>query len=347
MSKYPFKNLVFKGGGIRGIAYLGALEIFYDKGIMPQIEKVAGSSAGAITALVTALNLTYEETVEVANSFDYEQVPGVPSFFETRDVDDEEYYDEAAIPRGLLNTFSNLGATVSEIKFLFSALGMHTSEYVYNWLGDQVMKVTGKRDGTFKEFVDAGGKDLYITVTNISNKTSHICSADTTPELEVAEAVRTSMSIPIYFESISFDNIYFKGYFGDGGVMNNYPINLFDEGLYANDDTLGFFLYEETKAQSFPEKYGLKDLALDLIGSLLTAQDWQVARQQEDIARSIQISCCGIATTDFGIATGDEKYQLLMASGKEATEEYFKAYDDFDLKVLLQPKVMPSKMGFA
>ena len=347
MSKYTFKNLVFKGGGIRGIAYLGALKVLYDKDIMPQIEKVAGSSAGAITALVTALNLTYEETVETANSFDYKQVPGTPSFFETRDVDDEEYYDEAAIPRGLLNTFSNLGATVSEIKFLFSALGMHTSEYVYNWLGDQVMRVAGKRDATFKEFVDAGGKDLYITVTNISNQTSHICSAHTTPDLEVAEAVRTSMSIPIYFESIAFDNLYFKGYFGDGGVMNNYPINLFDKGLYANEDTLGFFLYEETKVQSFPEKYGLKDMTLDLIGSLLTAQDWQVARQQEDIARSIQISCCGIGSTDFAIVTGDEKYQLLMESGRKGAETYFKAYDEFDLKVLLQPKIMPRMLGFA
>lgn len=347
MSKYTFKNLIFKGGGIRGIAYLGALEVLYDKGIMPQIEKVAGSSAGAITALVTALNLTYEETVETANSFDYKQVPGTPSFFETRDVNDEEYYDEAAIPRGLLNTFSNMGATVSEIKFLFSALGMHTSEYVYNWLGDQVMRVAGKRDATFKEFLDAGGKDLYITVTNISNQTSHICSAHTTPDLEVAEAVRTSMSIPIYFESIAFDNLYFKGYFGDGGVMNNYPINLFDRGLYANEDTLGFFLYEETKVQSFPKSYGLKSLALDLIGSLLTAQDWQVARQQEDIARSIQISCCGIGSTDFEIVTGDEKYQLLMKSGKKGAETYFKAYDDFDLKTLLQPKIMPNLLGFA
>ncbi|MGB0861662.1 MAG: patatin-like phospholipase family protein [Saprospiraceae bacterium] len=347
MKKYPFKNLVLKGGGIRGIAYLGALKVLYDKGVMPQIEKVAGSSAGAISALVVALNLTYEETVETANSFDFKQVPGTPSFFETRDVNDEEYYDEEAIPRGLLNTFRNLGASVNEIKFLFSALGMHTSEYAYNWFGDQVMRVAGKRDATFREFVDAGGKDLYITVTNISNQTSHICSAHTTPDLEVAEAVRTSMSIPIYFESIAFDNIYFKGYFGDGGVMNNYPINLFDEGLYANEDTLGFFLYEETKLQSFPTEYGLKRLTIDLINSLLCAQDWQVARQQEDIARSIQISTCGIGSTDFEIVTGDEKYQRLFESGKKGAEVYFKAYDDFDLDTLLKPKIMPGMMGFA
>ncbi len=346
MKKYPFKNLILKGGGIRGIAYLGALELLFERGIPQQIERVAGSSAGAITALVLALNKDYKETVDIANSLDFKKVAGVPSFFATRDVNDEEYFEEEAVPRGLLNMFKNMGTTVSEVKFLFSSLGMHTSDYIYEWFGDQVAKVTGKRDSSFKEFVDAGGKDLYITVTNISNKTSHICSAATTPELEVAEAVRTSMSIPIFFESIAFENVYFKGYFGDGGVMNNYPINLFDKGLLPNPKTLGFFLYSTPKAQSFPEVYGLKQLASDMVYSLLEAQDWQVGRQGEDVARSIQISTCGISATDFDIEVGSEKYNLLFEAGKTGADNFFRAYDSNDTKTLTTPMNIPDIAGF-
>ncbi|KFO67772.1 phospholipase, partial [Smithella sp. SCADC] len=52
-----YRNLVFKGGGVRGIAYLGALQYLYEHNYMQHVERVAGTSAGAITALATALNL--------------------------------------------------------------------------------------------------------------------------------------------------------------------------------------------------------------------------------------------------------------------------------------------------
>ena len=47
---YPFKNLVFQGGGVKGIAYGGALDVLDKKGILKNIIRVAGTSAGAINA---------------------------------------------------------------------------------------------------------------------------------------------------------------------------------------------------------------------------------------------------------------------------------------------------------
>ena len=32
---YPFRNLVFEGGGVKGLAYVGALQVFQQKGILP------------------------------------------------------------------------------------------------------------------------------------------------------------------------------------------------------------------------------------------------------------------------------------------------------------------------
>ena len=42
-----FKNLVFEGGGVKGIAYAGALQVLEQQTIMPDIKRVAGTSAGA------------------------------------------------------------------------------------------------------------------------------------------------------------------------------------------------------------------------------------------------------------------------------------------------------------
>ena len=41
-----FKNLAFEGGGVRGIAYAGALQVLEQNNILPDIRRVAGTSAG-------------------------------------------------------------------------------------------------------------------------------------------------------------------------------------------------------------------------------------------------------------------------------------------------------------
>ncbi|SVD03251.1 uncharacterized protein METZ01_LOCUS356105 [marine metagenome] len=47
-SGYPFRNLVFEGGGVKGIAYSGALAVLEEHGILPQIRRVGGASACGI-----------------------------------------------------------------------------------------------------------------------------------------------------------------------------------------------------------------------------------------------------------------------------------------------------------
>ena len=82
MSTYNFKNLAIKGGWIRGIAYLGALETLIKQKALSNVQNIAGASAGAITALVTAMYLInpkykddpFERIKSVANSLDFKKV---------------------------------------------------------------------------------------------------------------------------------------------------------------------------------------------------------------------------------------------------------------------------------
>ncbi|NQS91985.1 MAG: patatin-like phospholipase family protein, partial [Chloroflexi bacterium] len=70
-----YRNLVFKGGGVRGIAYMGALEILDEYRIVENIECVAGTSAGAIAAALTSLRLSISDTKILFNSLDLKKIP--------------------------------------------------------------------------------------------------------------------------------------------------------------------------------------------------------------------------------------------------------------------------------
>ena len=59
---YNFKNLIFEGGGVKGIAYVGALEVLSEKGVVDQISRIGGTSAGAINAILIGLGYTFDET---------------------------------------------------------------------------------------------------------------------------------------------------------------------------------------------------------------------------------------------------------------------------------------------
>jgi predicted acylesterase/phospholipase RssA len=90
MQQFPFKNLVFKGGGAKGVAYLGAIDVLDEQGILPHIRGVAGSSAGAITAAVLSFSTSARQVKDIVDTLDFskiagddpDDIPGVPDFVE-------------------------------------------------------------------------------------------------------------------------------------------------------------------------------------------------------------------------------------------------------------------------
>ena len=60
-----FRNLVFEGGGVKGIAYGGALKELNDRDILKKITRVAGTSAGAITAVLLAVGYSHDEVSDI------------------------------------------------------------------------------------------------------------------------------------------------------------------------------------------------------------------------------------------------------------------------------------------
>ena len=68
---YSFKNLVFEGGGVKGIAYVGALQELKNRGILQKIKRVGGTSAGAINAVLLSIGCSLEETQQILWNLDF------------------------------------------------------------------------------------------------------------------------------------------------------------------------------------------------------------------------------------------------------------------------------------
>src|SRR5688572_16565026 len=68
---YNYTNLVFEGGGVKGIAYAGALQVLSDRGILSNVKNVAGTSAGAITATLVVLGYQPAEIKQKISAMDF------------------------------------------------------------------------------------------------------------------------------------------------------------------------------------------------------------------------------------------------------------------------------------
>jgi len=172
---YHFRNLVFEGGGVKGIAYVGALQVLEEKGILPTITRVGGTSAGAINAVLVGLNFTPQETLRILNKLDFNKF-----------MDDD------------------LGA-LRDTRRLLNEFGWHKGDFFREWISDLIKKKTGNPDATFAD-VQAqkdpkGFRDMFFMGTNLSTHFAEVFSFERTPRICVADAVRISMSIPLFFAS--------------------------------------------------------------------------------------------------------------------------------------------------
>jgi predicted acylesterase/phospholipase RssA len=150
------------------------------------------------------------------------------------------------------------------------------------------------------------------------------------PDLQVRDAVRRSMSIPVFYTPIQvIDDDGLTHVLVDGGCTNNYPLNYFDH-LYSPDEafskTIGFDL--ESGGVYNPNEYHDQTVEInniiDLVTTLINTTIEVIERTRltpQDKYRSIQINTEDYKSTDFNMKKKD--IQLLAENGYKATIEFF------------------------
>jgi NTE family protein len=219
-----YRNLVLEGGGIRGVAFAGAFEMLDSFHILPEIRQVAGTSAGAVQALMLALGYNSNEISDLSRNMRYSRLND--------------------------GGFMLLGGSIR----LKRRYGYYRGNALNEMLGNLIAARTGNSDLTFQQLDSLtktrnSFRHLFVVVTNLSTQEVLVLSSATYPDMKIKDAVTASAAIPFYFEPVVIDSrgkTYPPGtrgdslyYLADGGLVANYPYFVF---IHDTGATLGLVL---------------------------------------------------------------------------------------------------------
>lgn len=192
-------KLILSGGGIKGISHIGAMQALADYGNINSITTIAGTSVGAVMGCLFVIGYSPKELYDFTMMFDLTKMGNIS-----------------------LDGITNKHGLDDGNKIIFV-------------LGQMFENLGLKQEITFKELFEKTKKTFIVTSSCMNDKKCHYFSHVLSPNMSVLKAIRMSMSIPIYFTPVKYEE---KTYI-DGGCIDNYPIQLFQDEL---DSVIGFYL---------------------------------------------------------------------------------------------------------
>jgi NTE family protein len=195
-------TLCLSGGGINGISFIGALEHLEKcKYInINEINNYIGTSIGSIFCLFFILGYTLQEIKKFIMNFDFSPLNN---------------YNNNNLDNILTNYGINNGDVflIIIINFIKSKINIENINFI------DLYKLTNKK--------------LNIIGTNFTKSCEECFNYETSPLMNVIIAIRISISIPIFFAPVYYNN----NYYIDGGVYNNFGLN------YSNiNNTIGIYI---------------------------------------------------------------------------------------------------------
>ena len=317
----PDADLVLEGGGMKGIGLGGAATALLRAGYT--FQRVAGTSAGAIVGALLAAGIDERGLADAMTRLRYERVPdrGPPKL-----------------------------PIVSEGLSLLHSAGAYEGHYIRGFVRDELERL-GVR--TFADLRRTDGGDdanapperryrLVVTATDVTRGRLlrlpwdyALLGLDPDEQL-VADAVRASISIPLYFEPV----IVRAGVTGapttlvDGGVLSNYPIEIFDRTDLRPSrwPTLGIKIVPELPAGD-PELFpGIALPALPpvkllerVVATAIVGHDQTYSERPCVRRRTISVDTSAVGIVEFDASATQR--DAVIASGTAAAERFLATWD--------------------
>ena len=303
-------DIVLEGGGVKGIGLVGALTTLQKQGY--NFKRVAGTSAGAIVGSLVAAGCNSDELITLMRSLDY-----------------KKFRDET-----LLSHFGAAGKFAS----LLVENGLYRGEYLHSWISEQLSNCGVRTfadlrlsDETARDLPENQRYKLVIVTADLSKGELVYLPWDyhkyglNPDEQPVADAVRTSMSIPYFYKPAHIG----KSTLVDGGLLSNFPIAIFDST--PDWPTFGIKLSSKEKALQTPRVVnGPLSLATALFATLTNGQDQRHLDDPCTIARTVFIDTGKIQATDFDITA--EEQTVLFENGQKYATKFLSTWDFAEYK---------------
>ncbi len=278
-------DLVFEGGGAKGMVFVGAMQEFEARG--HSYKRLLGTSAGAITAALLAAGYSSKEMLTALA----EEIDGRPVF--TLFMSAPGPFEKAQVLQSaFLAYLHNLGLSsfqkvladrlvpwfASRLASPYSLLeygGWYSAAHFVEWLRQRLD--SGENHGqprrysgmSLAQFHEATGYDLSVVASDTSGGTMLVLNHRTAPEVPLVWAVRMSMSIPLVWQEVIWKREWgaylqqdMTGHaIVDGGLLSNFPIELFLSrdslvqtlmGPEAGEQVLGLLIDETCEVEGAP-----------------------------------------------------------------------------------------------
>lgn len=278
------ENLALSGGGIKVLSFCGAL--WYINKVFPlsQIKRIIATSAGSIIALLLVCNFEIKEILDIVVS---------------RDMSELKSNDT------LLKNIN---------RFLFG-FGFNDGEAIEEWI-IEILELKGLPPNlTFKELFSLHDKILILTTCHINTKQLKLLSHSTTPDLTIAEAIRMSMTFPLFFSPLIIDN----NVYADGALLCNFPIDHLKEYDPTLEHTIGINLTSNKQNKKFHNIDTIIDFIEHIIGTLYENSN-KISLEAKN--KTITINTKEIDLFDFYITPAEK--EKLFGRGYRAAQHFFK-----------------------
>lgn len=352
------ESLVFEGGGIRGIGYVGATRALFEAGIMDGVKRVAGTSAGAVTASVIALGYPQADIDRLLRVNDMAELMDAKNLFGPSKI-------SKLMKHGYFNNGDKILAKARKIseERIKALITTYEAEHTGNLdklaeldrLNINIDRATFQDVKNLARLMpDAGMKDLYIIAAKLPNEGSEcemkIFSAEHTPDVEIALAVRASVSLPRFLKPVELDG----NKYVDGGVICNFPVDIFDNQTYKpenaymfqgsnnqNFSTLGIKIDTESEIRNLlhapiktrPLKKKFYDKMYDQIAGLPMSRAYHMNHHKvrnHYSHRACQLGDEGIKTAQFDL--NEEGAEQLIKRGYDDMKTWIQNYHDSALE---------------
>lgn len=256
------KNLVLSGGSMKGLAYIGMIKCIEEYDIVKKIDNFIGTSIGACVCFCLLIGFTYEELYDVFINLDINKARNIN-----------------------VDNILNFGTTY----------GVDNGEKIVKILKVFLKKKLQVNSITFSELYEKTQKNITIIGSCLNTTSVEYFNLKNNPNMDVIDALRISISIPLFFTPVIYENKYYV----DGALTNNYPIDIC---VNNNKETLGVVLTSNT--YTYTEINSIDNYLISIINTNFVHQDKEKIKKYHDITIDLEIECNSF---DFSLSTDIKK----------------------------------------
>jgi NTE family protein len=301
-----YENLIFEGGGVLSFSYFGAIVELERIGMLQKFKRFAGTSVGAIFAALLAADFTALEILRLQKKLSDEILSCK--------------YD-------LLSAFN-----------IFKNNGVNSLDS----LKKQIQKTLNKKlkpDITLDELFKKTGKELVLVSCCVNRQKTVYFHHSSFGNVKLIDAIIASLAAPLFFQPIPLTIFETKDYFIDGGIVDNYPIWIFNDinvlykGDFCNVDksqinskTLGLKLLCLENRTSEPERQQVDDVfnLFRLFVTILTSRLDKINFSPSCEKQTLMIPTGNIYFLDFDIK--NDQISELLIYGEKAIKKHFESF---------------------